>query len=394
MALFSRARLELALTLGLAAAPALAQTPEQALDQSWVAVCANAAPGSEFAQRCSEILAAGPGSAARRSAAAVGNRLGQLPAQVGSPSERRSAAEGFLGIVGEQPWGIYLVIGGGRHRRAESDNEAGFTGDLRQIGIGVDRRFGRSWVAGVLVARVEAQRRFADRLGRADSREVGISLYLDGRLGEATGLHLALGRGERRLDLARRIAYTLVLNAGQPTQSTVAVSGLATARPGGSHNRAAVALQHELALGAHTLSLRLASEYSKVRVDAFAESGGAGLALRRGANALDSHTLQIGGEWTRSLSFGSGVINPYLRIEWLRELKSPPTRAEASFVADVAGTPIVFSRDRLDRDYAEVSLGAVAVRARGWSLFAQWDRLLGNREFDQHLVSLGVRGEF
>lgn len=66
----------------------------------------------------------------------------------------------------------------------------------------------------------------------------------------------------------------------------------------------------------------------------------------------------------------------------------------ARFAGDPAGTPIVFARDRLDRDDAELSLGAVTVLARGWSLFAQWERFLGNRAFDRHLLSLGLRGEF
>lgn len=390
----------LRLGVGFAAIQALvatslfAQTPEQALDQAWVAVCANAPPGTAFAQRCAEILAAGPGSGARRSAAAVGNRLGQLPAQVGSPSERRSAAEGFLGIVEEHPWGLYLVLGGGRHERDGSTNEAGFAGDLRQLGVGLDWRFRADWVAGILVSRIEAERRFADGGGRADSRESGATLYLDGRLGETTALHVSIGRGERELDLVRRVAYTLVLNAGQPNQSTVSVSEAARARPGGAHTRAGLALQREFAFGANTLSLRLASDYSRVRVDSFVESGGAGLALRREANRLTSHTLQAGVELARSVSIESGVFNPFLRVELLHELKASPERAVARFAADPGATPIVFARDRLDRDYAEVSLGAVGVLTRGWSLFAQWDRLLGNRDFDQHLLSLGLRGEF
>ncbi|GIX32353.1 MAG: hypothetical protein KatS3mg125_0309 [Lysobacterales bacterium] len=394
MILSSRVWLGVAAVPVLAVAPLAAQTPEQALDQAWVAVCANAPPGTAFAQRCAEILAAGPGSGARRSAAAVGNRLGQLPAQLGGPSERRSAAEGVLGIVAEQPWGLYAVVGGGRHERDGSANEAGFDGDLRQFGLGVDRRFGANWVAGVLVARIDAERRFPDGGGRADSREVGATVYLDGRIGEATALHVSLGWGERELDLVRRVAYTLVLNAGQPNQSTVSISELARARPGGSHTRAGLALQREFAFGANTVSLRLASDYSRVRVDAFTENGGAGLALRRDANRLTSHTLQAGVEFARSVSLGSGVFNPFLRLELVRELESSPEIAVARFAGDPAGTPIVFARDRLDRDDAELSLGAVTVLARGWSLFAQWERFLGNRAFDRHLLSLGLRGEF
>ena len=62
------------LAAGLAGTSTIrAQTASEALDASWVAACAEAIPGTKFYDRCQEILNAGPGSAARKSAAALGN---------------------------------------------------------------------------------------------------------------------------------------------------------------------------------------------------------------------------------------------------------------------------------------------------------------------------------
>ena len=70
------------LLLAGAAAPACAQTTaSESLDQAWVAACAGATPGTAFYDRCQEILNAGPGSADRRSAAAIGNNLEIFAAQ-------------------------------------------------------------------------------------------------------------------------------------------------------------------------------------------------------------------------------------------------------------------------------------------------------------------------
>ncbi|MDW8478596.1 MAG: autotransporter outer membrane beta-barrel domain-containing protein [Xanthomonadales bacterium] len=243
-------------------------------------------------------------------------------------------------------------------------------------------------------SRTRAERRFLADAGRADSRERSLSLFLDGTPAEGWGVNLYAGHGDRDLDLERRIAYTLVLNAGQPNQSTLGVNALAVARPDGGHTRAGAALERNLAFGATSLSLRLASDWSRVVIEPFVESGGAGLALARGRNRLISHTVNLGLELAHAGSFGGGVFQPYLRATLLRELRASPPLAAAAFAADPRRTPIVFERDALDRSYAEAALGAVTVFGGGWSAFAELEGLLGNRDFDQFLFSAGARRSF
>ena len=76
-------------------APVRAQAPDDALANLWTTLCLGAAPGSDLAQRCTEIANGGPGS---RDSSAAGNFLGEIPGQgraarsTGSTLMKRSPA--------------------------------------------------------------------------------------------------------------------------------------------------------------------------------------------------------------------------------------------------------------------------------------------------------------
>jgi outer membrane lipase/esterase len=372
-----------------------AQAPPDALDAAWVAVCAGAQPGTAFFQRCREILDAGPGSADRRSEAALGNNLGQLPAQTGNASERRSGggAEEAVYRATDGRLGWFLFAGIGDTERRTGPLDAGFDGDLRRFGLGLDYRLGDQLVLGAILSRLDADRRFLGGSGRADSRVRAFTGFLDWQSGGSFGAHAYAGYGDVDLALERRVRYSLLLNAGTPEQSTVQVDALATARPGGRQSMLGGALSWDFSDGAFGRGLRLGSDWSRTRIGAFSESGGAGLALTRSRSARTSHTVNLGLDASWTASTASGVVVPYLRLDWIQELKDDDRNVAVSFAGDAAATAIRFQRERGERSFGEAALGLSAVFPGGFSGFIEYERMFANRQLDHHMFTLGLRIE-
>jgi hypothetical protein len=124
----------LGLGLVLPAAPALAQTPEDALTAAWLQVCPGALPGSELAQRCAEIAAAArqPRRRRRRQLPRGNPRPGpQLHARARRARERAARGHQREAVAVRQR----------RHRPASTatePNEAAFDGNTDSITVGLD----------------------------------------------------------------------------------------------------------------------------------------------------------------------------------------------------------------------------------------------------------------
>jgi uncharacterized protein YhjY with autotransporter beta-barrel domain len=380
--------------LGVSAAPVSAQTPGAALDAAWIAVCAGAQPGTAFFQRCQEILDAGPGSGDRRSEAATGNNFGQMPAQTGNAGDRSAAtSEDTIYRDGEGRLGWFLFAGFGNTERKASDFDAGFKGDMRRFGLGVDWRLSDRTVLGAVLSQLDADRRFDGGTGRADSRVRSLTGFLDWQSEGRMGGQSYVGYGDLDLDLRRQVRYSLILNAGTPEQSTVQVDAVASARPGGRQSMAGAGLQWDFSDGAFGRGLRVGTDWSRTRVNAFSEEGGAGLAIARDRNSRTSHTVNLGADLSWTASTASGVVVPYLRLDWIAELKDDDRDVAVRFAGDASGSAIRFERERGERGYGEVALGLSAVFAGGVSAFIEGERMFSNSQLDHYMITLGLRIE-
>jgi hypothetical protein len=163
-------RVILCVSGALSIATVQAQTPVGALDNSWIAACANATPGSPFFQRCQEILNAGPGSADRRSDAALGNNLDTVAGQ-------GRVATSSTGDSGRVDWGRGGLFFGFSTRDLDRDGdalEAAFDGTALSAIVGIDRRFGERHVLGVALNHQRERADFVGGAGRSSTRHLGL----------------------------------------------------------------------------------------------------------------------------------------------------------------------------------------------------------------------------
>jgi outer membrane autotransporter protein len=376
--------------LALFAAGAQAQAPGAALDAAWVAVCANAQPGTPFFQRCQEIINAGPGSGDRRSEAALGNNLNTVSSQ----GRMANAANGDAGRVDWGASGVFFGVTSRDIDRLGSAADAGYDGSILSVIVGVDRRFGDRHVLGLAANHQRESADFDAGAGRARSRHLGLLATYGGGFGESWALDAYAGYLSGNMDLSRRVGYTLLLNAGTAAESTVQVQGLAEADTDTRRNVAGLSLSYLLARGAWQWQFGGGYDVVGSRIDRYTERGGAGLALAVERQRISSRQGRLGLRATRTESTLFGVLQPYFALDAYHEFADDTRELQVAFAGDPALTPIRFTSARPDRDWAEAAIGLQATMTGGSAAFIEYRQRFGDRWLDERALSFGFRVEF
>jgi outer membrane autotransporter protein len=363
-------------------------TPPEELDNHWADVCAGAEPGSPFADRCAEILNAGPGSGDRRSSAAIGNNVGIAAAggRLSDQDEEREVAN-FAGVS------FFLTFDSGQIDRSASDFESGFETGTRGVLFGADRFFSEAVVVGVAGRYAEMDTDFDGGAGTLDSSELSLLLYQNVTLGESTYLDTHLGLGRLSYESTRAVRYSLVLDAGQPSEQTVNVSTVATAETEGSQLNAGAKLSRDLTLGSVTVSSMCGVDYVGSGIDGYEEEDPEGLALAYESQAIRSLTSNLGLGISRAFRRDWGVLSPEIVGEFVHEFEDDSRVLTTRFVQDTNGYPLLVRTQGPDRDYFHVGGSVSAIMPNGFVVFADYRGLMGHSWLDDHAVSAGIRME-
>ncbi len=386
----STARVCAALLATFTAPAAIAQAPEAALDASWASVCAGATPGSSFFQRCQEIVNAGPGSADRSSAAALGNNLDTVAGQ------GRVATSG-TGDAGRIDWargGLFFGVTMSDLERDDDPFEAAFDGRALSLIVGVDRRLGERHVLGLALNHQRERADFAAGAGRADSRMLGLLATYGGSFGEHWTLDAYAGALRGSLDTTRRVQYDIVLNAGTAAQSTVAIRSLAEADTDTHREVGGVGLGYLLDRGAWNWQFGAGYDVARSHFDAYVERGGDGLALAVDERRLSSRQGRLGLRGTRTASIARGVLQPYFGLDAYHEFANDARTLQVAFADDPGRTAIRFDSAAPDRNWAEAAVGLAATFAGGSSAFVEYRQRFGHDLLDERGLSFGLRVEF
>jgi outer membrane lipase/esterase len=398
-----------------------AQTASQALDSSWVAACAEATPGTAFYDRCQEILNAGPGSGARRSAAALGNNLeifaaqgrmmmamakarGRAAARAASKTDD-SAGNNFNLADATEPgnsgvmasgsrWSLLGSFSSIRSEHTDTGFERGYDDSGRTYLLGLDYRWNDHWTSLLALQRESRSVDFERISGAMDSDTDTLSAALSYTGGEHFSASLAYNAGRLDSVLQREINYTLTLNAGQPTERRVTISS-----EGESHNEATVRgadlnVGWDQAVSAWTFRYGADLSWQKTNVDRIAEDNAIGLDFLILKQEVKSVRAGVGIEVARAISIQHGVLQPYLRVHWNHEFADDPRRVFAAFRGGRNVFRLSFLTGEPDRNYGEVGLGVVGIFPHGWQGYAGWQRTIGGDLLVENRLDVGWRREF
>lgn len=372
-----------------AAAGARAQTtPPEELDNHWADVCAGAEPGSPFADRCAEILNAGPGSGDRRSSAAIGNNVGVTAAggRLADSDEDREVMD-FGGLS------LFVTFDSGQLERTASAYESGFETGTRGALFGVDRLLSDRAVLGVAARYRGTDTDFDGGSGNLDATEWGALVYENLAIGESSTLDSYLGFGRLSYESTRAVRYSLVVDAGLPTERTVDVSTVATAETDGSQFTAGAALTHDRVFGPLTLSSSAGMDYVDTGIDAYEEQDPQGLALAYEAQSTRSLTSNLGIGISTAISRDWGVLSPEIVGEFLHEFEDDSRVITTRFVQDTNRYPLLVRTQGPDRDYFRLGGSVAAILPNGFVVFADYSGMLGHAWLSDQALSLGMRLE-
>lgn len=368
----------------------LAQTPVASLDVAWVAACGGAVPGSTFFQRCQEILNAGPGSADRQSEAALGNNLNTLSSQ----GRMASAANGDAGRIDWAASGLFFGVTTRDVQRSGREADAGYDGTVLSVIVGVDRRIANRHVLGMAFHHQRESARFETGSGRVQGSHLGLFATYGVSLSDAWTLDGYVGSTRGNLDLDRRVAYTLVLDAGTAEESVARINGLAKASTDVQRSVGGLSLGYAVSRGAWQWQVGAAFDVVHSRIDGYLERGGEGLALAVDRQKVSSRQGRVGVRTARTASARFGVLQPFISLDWMHEFADDRRQLQVAFAADANRSPVLFETARPDRDWAEASVGLEAILVEGSSAFIAYQQRFGDRWLDERSLSLGLRVEF
>lgn len=417
--MFTRISL-LALGAALLAPPALAQTASQALDSSWVSACAGATPGTAFYDRCQEILNAGPGSGTRRSAAAVGNNLeifaaqGRLMMAMAKARARAAAKANTKANDGEGDnfaaaadadaqtqvlaegarWALLGSASFADVERRDTGFERGYDDSASTFLLGFDYRWNAHWTGLLTAQREKRDIDFQNGSGGmdADTDTLSAALAYNGDSGFFASL--ALSAGHTDTQLRREIEYTLVLNAGQPNESSKTIRSRGQSDNASSMRGAQFDLGWERASGAWTFRYGGDASWQKTQVERIAENNDIGLDFLILRQEVTSLQAGAGVELARTVSSARGVWQPYARLRWRHEFADDPRRVFGAFRGGGNVFRLSFVTGEPDRNFGEFGLGVVGVFTHGWQAYAGWQRSFGNSQFEENRFDFGWRKEF
>jgi outer membrane autotransporter protein len=279
----------------------------------------------------------------------------------------------FLNGVGS--WGDY----------DGSSEEAGFDFDSGGFVAGVDYRLTDQIIAGIAGGWSVTDADFDDSAGELERDRGSVSLYGSWQPGD-WWLDGAATWSSLDYDLERNIEYA---SAIPPVRRTARgdVDGDQWAFSAGTGYGF-----HE---GSWSFGPHLRFSYVRLKTDSFRESGAGGLALEYQSERVRSATTALGGDLSYALSTSFGVLTPYLRAEWVHEFENDARTIRADLPADPLDSSTNFIRTRSpDRDWADLGAGVAATLPHGFTAFLDFDTLLGVRDVEVYVLTLGGRYEF
>ena len=134
-------------------------------------------------------------------------------------------------------------------------------------------------------------------------------------------------------------------------------------------------------------------------VDAFEETGAAGLNLTYEDERNFSLTTGLGLAAAYSISRSWGIVTPYARAEWEHEYEDDARLFNVRYAGDTFSvnptSPAAFiATNAPDRDRARIGAGLSAQFRHGLSGFVDYETVVALRDVSSHTISVGLRMEF
>lgn len=310
-------------------------------------------------------------------------------------AQLQDLAKGLLGggASADEPGGLLSDKWGmwarGNYSFGEKDRNSSspaFDADQWALVGGLDYRFSDKLVGGLALAYGQSSIEFDPRdEGALDTDTWAISLYGSTYAAKNFYFDAIVNIANADYGADRNITYV---------DGTGLVNVDAHGDTDGMTYSAGLSGGYDFLIGGLTLSPTLGLFYIDATIDAFTESGAAGLNLLYDEQSFQSFTGNLGFRATYAWNLSWGVLLPHLRVDYVREFKDDADVFGVRFAADPNATstpPILVETDNPDESYWRLATGFSAQFIHGVSAYIEYQRLESFEFISFQDVSLGLR---
>lgn len=297
--------------------------------------------------------------------------------------------------------GVFINGNIGTGEKDATEREDGFDFDIWAITIGADYRLTDNIVLGGAFTFNDLDTDFdtTPTVSGGDVEADGWNLTFYGtHYGDSYYVDGLVGFGQSDYDLSRRILYQPGPNPGPEVINDPL--GLnprdRTAKADTDSDEFAISVGggYSLSGGAFSYGPFVRLDYVTLDIDGYEEKGAQGLNLKVEDQDIDSFQSVLGGEVSYALSTDFGVLVPQGRLGWVHEFADDDRRIKATYVNDPNQFQLVAETDAPDRDYGTLLLGLSGVFQGGAQAFLAYETVLGLRDVEEHLFTIGGRIDF
>lgn len=284
--------------------------------------------------------------------------------------------------------GGFLNLNYNTGSKSTTAREDGFDFDNQGATAGLDYRLTDNLVAGVALSYAKTDATIVAALGSADTKSSAISAYGSWYAGKFyLDAHLSFSRND--YDTTRNI----VVVSQSPT--VAGFNTTAVGRTNGNQHTAVIGAGYDINRGSLLVSPYGRLGYLKLKIDAYRESEpNHGLALDVGSQSLKSLQTAMGLKLTYTVSTSTGVVVPFVSVEWNHEFDNDTRSLTAKYTHDPFNNFFAIPTDTPDRDYYSLSAGVSAQFRNGLSAFVTLNAVEGLRDIKNRSIVIGLRKEF
>jgi uncharacterized protein YhjY with autotransporter beta-barrel domain len=281
-------------------------------------------------------------------------------------------------------WGLFVSGTISDGKRATTAREQGFDFDTEGLTAGLDYGVNERLSLGAAIGYLSNDTEFSAGGGRMAVDGYSLSAFAS-YAWQSAYLDVLASFGQNDYELARVVDLPVPF-LGQSRFTAVG-------RPSGDQLGLALALGVDRAYGALTAGGFTRLSWLDSTIDRYRESGGGVTALEIDQQEIESLLAEVGGELTWAASMSWGVLQPQLRVSYLRELKDDSRLLRARFLADRSFTDFAIETDVPDRDFFNAGFGLSAVLPRGWTCYLFYETDFSRQDLDTQALAGGFRVE-
>lgn len=305
------------------------------------------------------------------------------------PVNLASLANPLGGAAGDDNWDRLGGFVNGNYNTGNVDssfNQLGYNLNSGSINAGLDYRFNDALILGAAFTYTRTESSFDRNGGSLDSNAYTGALYGTYYVTDNWYFDSIATMGAIDYASTRHIEYSV------PAET---VNTLAKASPTGNQYSISLGSGYNFAVQQWLFNPYVKANYIKLDVDRFSESGGDGWGMAFADQGVESVTTTIGTQISYAVSTAWGVVMPSLHGEWHHQYKDGSRNIAVRFLGDTtSGLAFNTVTAAPDRNYFTVGAGLSGTFAKGLSAFVNYDALLGYRDVESHLFTMGARLEF